>query len=187
MAISDNDVYIFIYIERNEIYAATSNKKYAKQFRNQRNMKYFKMIKVKEYETRYYADNTDNKMWKDYTHNKKNRQLVHRVLSDGKNLYKMVMTVGESNELDTYQELFETCLNCYSELSSLYEVSDETVQSVLKEIHFSSKEYYKIMDSLTMSINKDDWKLDELKLFYRLFEYTFTEVSHDNDFIVHPM
>jgi hypothetical protein len=72
-------------------------------------------------------------------------------------------------------------------LSSLYEVSDETVQAVLKEIHFSSKEYYKIMDSLTMSINKDDWKLDEIKLFYRLFEYTFTEVSHDNDFIVHPM
>lgn len=166
-------LFIFVLKATNKIYAFTGKKSFAKEFRSQRNMKLFKEILIEDKISLELVASCE---------------LVHEAFSDEKdeNLrYVIALTIRESialdNCIDAFISHFETLDEHY-----LIDVSDDTMEAMLKKSDINPNTYYDTITKLTSIISKEELEFNQIKLFYKMFEYTFkdVEVTDPDDYLL---
>lgn len=165
-------IYVFIYKKTGKVYAYTTHKTYAKDFKKQRNMKLFKYLKVDDDDTLHGESLPLN----DY--NELTGGTDGFYLYDGFHIYNMVVTYGEMDSvIDESNYILCTMIDLKKNLKTLIEKEGVNIP----------EDELKIIYSLTNFLNNDEVHLyfdnefddgyiheyvNTFKVFFSLFGYT---------------
>lgn len=165
-------IYVFIYKKTGKVYAYTTHKTYAKDFKKQRNMKLFKYLKVDDDDTLHGESLPLN----DY--NELTGGTDGFYLYDGFHIYNMVVTYGEMDSvIDESNYILCTMIDLKKNLKTLIEKEGVNIP----------EDELKIIYSLTNFLNNEEVHLyfdnefddgyiheyvNTFKVFFKLFGYT---------------